>query len=55
MVLEVDGGSVQVHEEDISGGVEHLDWLHQVSYIRRIKLKDTDEIMLRKLWGQLEI
>jgi hypothetical protein len=55
VVVEVDGGSVQVHEEDISGGVEHLDWLHQVSYIRRIKLKDTDEIKLRKLWGQLEI
>jgi hypothetical protein len=38
VVLHIEEGMVWVHEHDVSGGIENLDWLHQVSYIRRFKL-----------------
>jgi hypothetical protein len=38
VVLEVHEDKVIVHEEDAMGGVENLNWLHQLSYVRRFKL-----------------
>jgi hypothetical protein len=45
VVLQVEADEVGVYEEDVFGGIENLDWLHQVSYIRRFKLV-TGEKML---------
>jgi hypothetical protein len=43
VVLEVHDHSVTVHEHDIEGGVENLDWLHEISYVRRFKLLEEDK------------
>ena len=43
VVLEVDDDSVTVHEHDVDGGVENLDWLHEISYVRRFKLLEEDK------------
>ena len=40
VVLEVFEDRVYVHEDDGIGGVESLDWLHEITYIRRFKLKE---------------
>lgn len=39
VVLEVQDDRVFVWEEDALSGLEALDWLHQLSYVRRFKLK----------------
>jgi hypothetical protein len=39
VVLEVFDDKITVHDDDAEGGVEILDWLHEVSFIRRLKLK----------------
>jgi hypothetical protein len=38
VVLEVQDDRVLVWEEDVVSGLEALDWLHQLSYVRRFKL-----------------
>jgi hypothetical protein len=43
VVLEVHDDSVTVHEHDVDGGVENLDWLHEISYVRRFKLLEEDK------------
>ena len=43
VVLEVNEDSVKVHEHDADGGVENLDWLHEISYVRRFKLLEEDK------------
>jgi hypothetical protein len=40
VVLEVHDDRALVHEEDVISGVESLDWLHEVTYVRQFKLKD---------------
>jgi hypothetical protein len=40
VVLEVHDNEVIVHEEDQINGVESLDWLHEVTYVRQFKLID---------------
>jgi hypothetical protein len=30
---------VVVHEVDVIGGVENLDWLHEVTFVRRMQLE----------------
>jgi len=42
VVLDVEQDRVWVHEDNVSGGLENLDWLHQVSYVRRFKLLDNE-------------
>jgi hypothetical protein len=39
VVLQVEENKVLVWEEDCLSGLEALDWLHQLSYVRRFKLK----------------
>jgi hypothetical protein len=39
VVLQVEDDGVRVCEEDCSNGLEALNWLHQLAYVRRFKLK----------------
>jgi hypothetical protein len=40
VVLEEHSDCLFVHEEGSLGGAEALDWLHEISFVRRVKLRD---------------
>jgi len=48
VVLEVLDDRVFVHEDDMIGGPENLNWLHQLSYVRRVKLMDENSVPEKK-------
>ena len=50
VVLELVQGTVFVHDDDILGGVEILDWLHQLAYVRRVMLAPREKNSKKKKW-----
>jgi hypothetical protein len=44
VVLEVEDDGVIVHEDDVMGGIENLDWLHELTFVRQIKLVEGGQV-----------
>jgi len=46
VVLEVHDDLIRVHDDDVIGGVEILDWLHEITFVRRVKLLEPERSTL---------